>query len=482
MTDSLSETPPAAPAPERDLDIVVFGATGFVGRLIAGHLSRHAPAQVRIGLAGRDLHRVDAVKAELADRAVYWKTLHADSSDAASLAQMAQRTKVVISTVGPYAQYGLPLVQACAEAGTDYVDLCGETLFVRDSIDAYDEIATAHGARIVHACGFDSIPSDLGVFATWRQVKKDVAGDLSTTTLYVTSLKGGLSGGTIASMVGQVDAAKEQPKLRGVLADPYALSPDRDNEPEPRRGAETSQTQADGASTTDAEPSQNTGAGQQPNSDAGLSPVQRVEGAAKLAFGALGKAAGKVAQSRSRLTPDAQIGEFTAPFIMGPFNSQVVRRSNALMSWSYGRDFRYRELVATGNSSAAPLRAAALSAAMPAAAAGFAFGPTRALLERVVTKPGEGPDEASRKEGRFTMTIHADTTSGAHYVTTVSAQVDPGYDGTAVMIGEAALALVLDELALPRRHGVLTPATAFGDVLIERLTAQGFSFEVTRQN
>lgn len=468
MTDSPTDSSLAGPPDNRDLDIVVYGVTGFVGRLIAGHLSRHAPKQVRIGLAGRDLSKVDEAKAELADRAVYWKVLHADSTDSASLAAMARRTKVVISTVGPYASYGLPLVEACADAGTHYVDLSGETLFVRDSIDSYDRTAKAHGARIVHACGFDSVPSDLGVFATWRQAKKDVAGDLVATTLYVTSLKGGLSGGTIASMVGQVDAVKKNPRLRGVLADPYALSPDRDAEPQPRRNHTQAQSEH----------------GHEDDQGLGSegSAVQRAGTAAKAAFGAAGKAAARVAANRKLFTPDAQIGQYTAPFVMGPFNGQIVRRSNALMDWAYGRDFRYRELVATGQSTAAPFRAAAITAAMPAAIAGFAFGPTRALLERVVTKPGEGPDEASRKAGRFTMTIHAETTTEARYVTTVSAPMDPGYDGTAVMIGEAALALVLDELALPHRRGVLTPATALGEVLINRLQAQGFVFEVKRED
>lgn len=466
MTDSSTDPSLAGPSDERDLDIVVYGVTGFVGRLIAGHLSRHAPTQVRIGLAGRDLPKVDEAKAELAARAVYWKTLHADSTDSASLAAMARRAKVVISTVGPYAAYGLPLVEACANAGTHYVDLSGETLFVRDSIDSYDKTAKAQGARIVHACGFDSVPSDLGVFATWRQAKKDVAGDLTATTLYVTSLKGGLSGGTIASMVGQVDAVKRSPQLRGVLGDPYALSPDRDGEPEPRRSHSEAQSEQDREDGQALRPER--------------SAVDRAGAVAKATLGAVGKAAAYVTDRRSMFTPDAKIGQYTAPFIMGPFNGQIVRRSTALMDWAYGRDFRYRELVATGQSTAAPFRAAAITAAMPAAIAGFAFGPTRTLLERVITKPGEGPDEASRKAGRFTMTIHAETTTEARYVTTVSAPMDPGYDGTAVMIGEAALALVLDELALPRRRGVLTPATALGEVLIKRLQAQGFVFEVKR--
>jgi short subunit dehydrogenase-like uncharacterized protein len=146
----------------RDLDIVVFGASGFVGRLLAGHLARAAPAGLRIGLAGRSADRLSAVRDGLGPRAADWPLVVADVQDAGSLAELAGRARVVATTVGPYLRYGLPLVAACATAGTDYVDLTGEVLFVRQSIDRWTPVAVESGARIVHACGFDSVPSELG--------------------------------------------------------------------------------------------------------------------------------------------------------------------------------------------------------------------------------------------------------------------------------------------------------------------------------
>ena len=151
---------------QRDLDIVVFGATGFVGRLIAAHLARHAPQEVRVALAGRSQERLEEVRAGLPPRAADWPLLLADSADLPSLRALAERTRVVLTTVGPYARHGLPLVRACAEAGTDYVDLTGESLFARTSADEYHEVAQGSGARIVHSCGFDSVPSDLGTLLT----------------------------------------------------------------------------------------------------------------------------------------------------------------------------------------------------------------------------------------------------------------------------------------------------------------------------
>jgi len=149
----------AGTARDRRYDVVVFGATGFVGRLTARHLAQHAPPGTRVALAGRSLDRLAAVRDRLGPVAAAWPVLAADSADPTSLAEMAASTTVVATTVGPYARHGLPLVRACAEAGTDYADLTGEVLFVRDSIDAADAAAVSSGARIVHACGFDSVPS-----------------------------------------------------------------------------------------------------------------------------------------------------------------------------------------------------------------------------------------------------------------------------------------------------------------------------------
>src|SRR5579863_5716239 len=216
---------------DRELDVVVFGATGFVGRLVAGYLAGHAPAGVRVGLAGRSERRLAEVRAGLGAAASAWPLLVADSADPVSLAALARAAQVVVTTVGPYRARGLALVQACAGAGTDYADLTGEVLFIRDSIDRCHEAAAGSGARIVHCCGFDSVPSDLGVLLLHHAARADGAGDLLDTTLVVRAMRGGLSGGTLASMIGQLDEVRGSAERRQLVSDPYALSPDRAAEP-----------------------------------------------------------------------------------------------------------------------------------------------------------------------------------------------------------------------------------------------------------
>ena len=287
---------------DRELDIVVFGATGFVGRLVAGYLADHAPPGVGIGLAGRSERRLADVRARLGSAASAWPLLVADSSDPASLAALARAARVVVTTVGPYRRQGLALVEACARGGTDYADLTGEVLFMRDSIDRYHDVAMGTGARIVHSCGFDSIPSDLGVLVLHHAARADDAGDLEDTTLVVTALRGGVSGGTLASGMGQWDEMRASAEARRLVEDPYALSPDRAAEPD--LGDE---------------------------SDLGWA------------------------------RHDADLGIWVGPFIMAGLNTRVVRRSNALHGWAYGRRFRYREVTGLGSGPAAPVQAAALA-------------------------------------------------------------------------------------------------------------------------
>ena len=205
---------------DRELDVVVFGATGFAGRLVAGYLAGHAPGGVGIGLAGRSERRLAEVRAGLGTAASAWPLLVADSADPVSLAVLARAARVVVSTVGPYRAQGLALVEACAAAGTHYADLTGEVLFIRDSIDHCQGVAASTGARIVHCCGFDSVPSDLGVLVLHQAARADDAGDLLDTTLAVTAVRGGISGGTLASMMGQQDEVRASAERRRVAGDP----------------------------------------------------------------------------------------------------------------------------------------------------------------------------------------------------------------------------------------------------------------------
>ena len=406
---------------DRELDVVVFGATGFAGRLVAGYLAGHAPGGVRVGLAGRSQRRLADVRVGLGAAAAGWPLLVADSADPVSLAALARAARVVVSTVGPYQAQGLALVQACAGAGTDYADLTGEVLFIRDSIDCCHDAAARSGARIVHCCGFDSVPSDLGVLLLHQAARADDAGDLQDTTLVVTALRGGISGGTLASLMGQQEEVRVSAARRQVAGDPYALSPDRAAEP---------------------------GLGREHDLDRG--------------------------------TYDGDLRMWVGPFPMAGINTRVVRRSNALQGWAYGRQFRYREVTGFGASPAAPLLAVMTGAGLKAAQAGLEFGPSRALLGRLLPAPGQGPGEKTRRTGYFRIQIHTRTSAGVRYLVSVEAQGDPGYAATSVMLGEAGLCLALDRDQLPSRAGVLTPATAMGTALAGRLRSAGHTL-ATRQ-
>ena len=406
---------------DRELDVVVFGATGFAGRLVAGYLAGHTPGAVRIGLAGRSAQRLADVRARLGQAASAWPLLVADSADPVSVAALARAARVVVTTVGPYRGQGLALVEACAAAGTDYADLAGEVLFIRDSIDRCHDVAARAGARIVHGCGFDSIPSDLGVLLLHHAALADDAGALQDTTLVVTALKGGVSGGTLASMMGQQEEVRASAELRQVVQDPYALSPDRAAEP-------------------------------------GLGGERDLEW----------------------VSYDGELRMWVGPFVMAGINTRVVRRSNALQGWAYGRRFRYREVTGFGASPAAPVLGTAVSVALKGLQAGLAFWPSRALLGQLLPAPGQGPSEWTRRTGLFRMQIHTRTSAGVRYLGTIEAPGDPGYAATSVMLGESALCLALDRDRLPGRAGVLTPATAMGTALADRLRSAGHTLATQR--
>jgi short subunit dehydrogenase-like uncharacterized protein len=406
---------------DRELDVVVFGATGFVGRLVAGYLARRALRGVRIGLAGRSLRRLADIRAGLGAAASAWPLLAADSADPASVAALARSARVVATTVGPYRHQGLTLAAACASAGTDYADLAGELLFIRESIDQCHAVAAGTGARIVHCCGFDSVPSDLGVLMLHQAALADGAGYLADTTLVVTGLRGGVSGGTLASGLGQWSEAAASAERRKVIEDPYALSPERAAEPD------------------------------------------------------LGDE-----RDLNCASYDSALGSWIGPFLMAGLNTRVVRRSNALRGWAYGRRFRYREVTGFGAGPAAAVEAAAVAAAGKAMAAGLGFGPSRALLGQLLPVLGKGPSERTRRTGFFRIQIHAATSAGARYLGNIEARGDPGYAATSVMLGESALCLALDRDRLPDLAGVLTPATAMGTALADRLRSAGQTLEVRR--
>ena len=411
----------------REYDIVLYGATGFVGKLTAEYLAR-AGGDVRIALAGRSTERLLAIRETLGESAQSWPVLVADASSPSTLDAMAAQTRVVVTTVGPYSRYGLPLVAACAAAGTDYADLTGEPPFIRDSIDLYHKQALDTGARIVHACGFDSIPSDLTVYALFRRAREEGAGELLDTDFVVRSFAGGLSGGTLASMLEVLDAVSSDADVRRQFADPYTLTPDRNAEPE---------------------------LGAQPD----------------------------LRWRRGRQIAPELTGLWTAGFMMAPANTRIVRRSNALQDWAYGSRFRYSEHMSLGSSAVAQVASAVVNGVGNAVSGlgsrYFRLLPRR-LVERVLPKPGTGPSETVRERGHYKVETYTTTTTGARYVATIAQRGDPGYKATSLLLGESGLALATDRDELSELRGVLTPAAAMGDALLARLPVAGVSLETAK--
>ncbi len=416
-------------AAQREFDIVLYGATGFAGKLTAEYLSR-AGGDARIALAGRSQDKLRAVRDTLGQKAQSWPLIAADASQPSTLTAMAEQTRVVVTTVGPYLKYGLPLVAACAAAGTDYADLTGESIFIRESIDVYHKQAIDTGARIVHSCGFDSIPSDLTVYALHRRAEQEQAGQLGDTNFVVRRLAGAFSGGTVATMLELMRTASADPEARRLMNDPYTLSPDRAVEPE-----------------------------------FGAQPDTRWRRGGEIA-------------------PELR-GYWTGAFLMASANTRIVRRTNALLGYAYGRRFEYAEQMSLGKSLVAPVAAAMSTggnvATMALGSRYFNRLPSK-LVERIAPKPGTGPSERAREQGHYTVETYTTTTTGARFKATMSQKGDPGYKATSVLLGESGLALALDRDRLSDLRGVLTPAAAMGDALVARLPAAGVKLETSRLN
>ena len=400
----------------REFDIVLWGATGYTGQLVADYLARNyldGETGLRLALAGRNEEKVRRVAADIGEPEL--PILIGDSFDGASLDAMASRADVVISTVGPYAKYGAELVAACVRNGTDYCDLTGETQFVRAMIDAHQQEAERTGARIVHCCGYDSIPSDLGTLMVQDAFEERHGKYASEVKMAAVDMRGAFSGGTVASMMNIVDELKENPSIRKVLGDPYALNPK----------------------------------------------------------GVRGPDKGDQAGARY----DQDLGMWTAPFIMAAINTRVVRRSHALMGLPWGDGFRYSEVMGTGKGPKGLSRALSVAGGVVLFMASIALPFTRPFVEKKLPAPGEGPSEEARKKGRF-KTLLVAIGNGNTLRGVVSDNRDPGYGSTAVMLSESALCLALEGAELDSPGGILTPASAMGTRLIDRLRKAGLTLAI----
>lgn len=426
--------PSSHPLDQRPFDVVLFGATGFTGKLVAEYFAQKAGANgLRWALAGRSKQKLEAVRGELAARdgkLVDLPILIADSHDRASLDQLVPQTRVVCTTVGPYAKYGIELARAAAKHGTSYCDLTGEPTFVRDVIDQCHDDARSSTARIVTSSGYDSIPSDLGTHMAWDYAQRTHGEGLSWVKIFTGRTKGAASGGTVASAFTMMDAAKKSRDVRRLLLDPHGLDPERGKAPR--------------------------------------DPFEADQHGVRF---------------------DEDLGRWTAPFVMASINARIVRRSHALLAEEtgkgpasgkgYGPRFRYNEAMSFRRGARGFLTASAVTAGIGGFFAAAAVPPLRAALERLVLPAaGEGPSREAIDSGFFEMHVLAKTESGKRLRGRVAGTKDPGYGETAKMLGESAICLAKDGARLVPRFGVLTTATAMGMRLVERLREAGMSFDI----
>lgn len=403
----------------KEFDIVLMGATGFTGRLVAERLGQIAPTGLRWALAGRNAGKLEKIRSELAAQIPGLASVPiiiADSADAASLAALAQRTAVVISTVGPYAQYGDALVAACVEAGIDYCDLTGEVQWIRKMIDAHHDRAVGTGARIVHCCGFDSIPSDLGTHFLQEASKSKHGEFAEVVKMVLMKSRGGFSGGTVASLFGVLEQAASDAEIRKILGNPYSLNP-----PEFRRGPQRG--------------------------------------------------------DKFTVEYNENAKGYTGPFLMAPINERMVRRSAALLGNTYG-EFDYHESAYFGPGLSGRAKAEGFRVGMGAFVGLSAVGPLRKLLQSQLPAPGEGPTPEQIENGFFVTRIFGTSRSGKKTAIEVRGKRDPGYGGTASMLASAALCLALDRDKCPKVAGILTPAVALGTTVLPRLADVGITFSV----
>ncbi len=399
-------------------DLVLFGATGFVGRQCAAYLSARLPADCTWAIAGRREQALADLAAGVPGPSRP-RVLVADSAVPETITRMCTQTRVVLTTAGPFARLGPPVVAACVQAQTDYVDITGETPFVRAMIDAHHHEATANGVRIVPFCGYDSVPSDLGAQLAVATLRERGAEPGWVRGYH--AARGGFNGGTLATALYMA-----QGNTQRMLAQPFLLNPSTPPLAEQQEGEDP---------------------------------------------------------TRPHFEP--ALARWAPPFLMGPINTRVVRRTQALLSaqgCGYGQAFRYQEYMDLGRGAHA--KAWFATGMLGAMTFALRHKPTRALLRKLGPAPGEGPSEAARDSGWFQSTFVAHGSTGERAIVRVRGQGDPGNRATTMMVCESAMCLLLERPALEAlpiqvsQAGVLTPGSAFGSVLRERLRAAGMMFEV----
>ena len=396
----------------KEFDIIIWGATGFTGRLVAEYIFKnYSSEKLNWAIAGRDKKKLINVRDKIADKNI--PIIIADSFDEVSLTKMTQRTKVICSTVGPYSKYGSLLVKSCIKTNTHYCDLAGEAQWIRKIIDTYHQEAKNKKIRIVNSCGFDSIPSDIGVYFIHKNLP-DVNIKLDKISMRLSGFKGSLSGGTYASMNNIITEASKDRLIGKILTNPYGLNPE-------------------------------------------------------------GQRSGPDKRDLNKVKYDEDSKSWIAPFMMAGINTKIVRRSNALSNYSYGKNFTYDESVMTGDGFRGRIRA--IISVLPLI---FLSAKPGSLLKRIFNvftpKPGQGPNENERENGYYSMRFYIRYNDKSRALVRVTGDRDPGYGSTSKMLAESAICLSKD--SLKDTYGVITPSIAMGDQILDRLQAKaGLTFK-----
>ena len=405
-------------------DIIIYGASSFTGNLVLEYFFKkysNSP-QLKWGIAGRNHKKLSRALTEIKEAYPTQNNIDipiivADGYDPLSLDELTKQSKVILTTVGPYAKYGSLLVASCVENGTDYCDLAGETQWIRKMIDTHQSKAEETGARIVHACGFDSIPSDMGVFYMQEEARRKYQKPLKQIQLFVKAMKGGASGGTIASILNVIAEGSANRDIARTVSHPYGLNPN----------------------------------------DKKTGPDKR---------------------DQASIIYNDELECWTAPFFMASINTRIVRRSNALMNFIYGGDFSYSESTICGKKLTGRLKAIFLTVTLGLFFVGSANSVTRKyIIEKLLPSPGQGPSKEQRQNGFFKLILLGKTKDNEGLSIQVTGDRDPGYGSTSKMLSETAICLACDKIET--KGGIWTPASALGAKLLTRLkTNAGMTFKI----
>jgi len=408
-------------------DLVIMGATGFTGKLVVEYLIKYYGVKnekFTWAIAGRNQKKLNKVKNSfdhIDSRSNNIPTIVVDSHSPTLLDSMTSSCRLVISTVGPYLKFGKLLIESCVKNSTHYCDLTGEVPFIRDSIDLFDLKAKENNCRIIHSCGFDSIPSDIGVHLLQTEALKRFNKPCDEVYLYVQSMRGGFSGGTIDSMINISKYIASDPEHHKILKSPFALNP--------RESLKNNTHQP----------------------------------------------------SLKSVKWNDNIKRWVCPFIMSGINTRVVRRTNALTDYRYGYNFRYSEVYSFRKGIKGFFRAMIMLIALVSIQVSIKARPLLWILKKYyLPMSGEGPSKEKRENGFFKLNIIGSVNNIEKNTIAVIGNSDPGYSASAKMISESALSILLDHERIPKVCGVLTPASGIGTILAERLKDKGIKFVLNK--